>query len=573
MPSLSHLSLRQMLIVPYVVLVMALALIIGLLSYRTGQEVINSLSGQLLTETVNRIAQAVERHVSGSAAVLETAFPKGVFAPSSIEAELPDLRTRFWLATSVHREPNNYAYYGDRDGHFFGLWRESESEAELRLRTSESGPRMLYHFADITGDLGQPLQENKIFDPRERPWYQAAQLTSLHTWTSIYIDFKTEALVATRARRVTRADGTFEGVVATDLSLARVNQFLRTLSLSRNGLALVVEEDGNLIGTSRGPHLSVSPEGVNTRLNAAQSNDPFITTTFEQVRSLQRATGGVNRYSGYFEQSDGSRVQVAYARVQDDAGLNWTIIVAMPRHDFLHRIIENIQQTVGLGVLASLVVVLIGLSVLTAVARELRSLANAARQVGEGNLTTPVAVHRQDELGELARSFSAMQQRLLTDRLTGISNREAIVRRIEDRILQKRRASDPRPFAVLFLDFNGFKAINDRFGHDAGDRVLQELSQRLTRNLRGCDSVARYAGDEFLILLESVANRASAEYVRTSLETLLSQPLEATPTGTAEIPNLGAAIGIALYPEDGLDVESLIRKADQDMYRRKPNHA
>ena len=57
-----------------------------------------------------------------------------------------------------------------------------------------------------------------------------------------------------------------------------------------------------------------------------------------------------------------------------------------------------------------------------------------------------------------------MQKRLLTDRLTGISNRDAIVRRIEERIIQKRRASDSRPFAVLFLDFNGFKAINDNYG-------------------------------------------------------------------------------------------------------------
>ena len=79
MPSLSRLSLTDV-NRSYVVLVMALALIIGVLSYRTGQDVINSLSGHLLTETVNRIAQAVERHVSGSAAVLETAFPKGVYA-------------------------------------------------------------------------------------------------------------------------------------------------------------------------------------------------------------------------------------------------------------------------------------------------------------------------------------------------------------------------------------------------------------------------------------------------------------------------------------------------------------
>ena len=94
---------------------------------------------------------------------------------------------------------------------------------------------------------------------------------------------------------------------------------------------------------------------------------------------------------------------------------------------------------------------------------------------------------------------------------------------------------------------------------DVGDRVLKELSQRMLRNLREGDSVARYAGDEFLILLESIENRATAEQVRRSLESLLAQPLSPTINASQEIPNRGAAIGIALYPQDGLDVETLIR--------------
>jgi diguanylate cyclase (GGDEF)-like protein len=569
MPILARLTLRQMLTLPYVILVLALALIIGFLSFGAGRDAINNLSGQLLTETVNRIAQAVEKHVAGSAAVLETAFPRGVPSPSSIEAEQEALRTRFWLATSVHRDPNNYAYYGDRKGHFFGLWRFSDSEAELRLRTSGEGPRTIYRFTDINGPLKDPVQELRVFDPRERPWYKAGQESPLHTWTSIYIDFKTEALVATRARRVNNSLGEFDGVVATDLSLAMINQFLRGLDLSRNGLALVVEDDGNIIGTSRGPHLKVTPDGTNLRLNAVDSNDPFIATTYRQVQSLLEATGGADRYTGYFEQQDGSLVQVAYAQIQDQAGLNWTIIVAVPRNDFLHRIIVNFKQTAAVAVLASLVVVLIGLSVLNAVSRELRSLASAARSVGDGNLAIPVSTYRNDEIGDLAKSFATMQQKLLTDRLTGLSNREAFLRHIEDRIVQKRRASDPRPFAVLFLDFNGFKAINDRFGHDTGDKVLQELSQRLQAHVRGGDSVARYAGDEFLVLLDSVESRTAAELARNHLATLLAEPLQCLSNAREDDIRMTAAIGIAMFPDSGLDVESLLKRADADMYQHK----
>lgn len=277
-------SLRTLLTVPYVLLVLAMALIIGGLSYSTGRGAVDNLSGQLLVETVNRIAQAVDRHVAGSAAVLEAAFPKGVAAPESIEAEMQALRTRFWLATSVHRDPNNYAYYGDRQGRFFGLWRFSETEAELRLRLQGSGPRGITRFTGITGTPGPTVPEERIFDPRERPWFRAAQGSTTPTWTSIYIDFKTSELVATRARRVNAASGDFEGVVATDLSLQKVSEFLRRLPLSSGGLAMVVEADGKLIGVSRGQHLKPAPGGGNLRLSAAESSDPLVAATYQAVQ-------------------------------------------------------------------------------------------------------------------------------------------------------------------------------------------------------------------------------------------------------------------------------------------------
>jgi len=105
MKFLQILSLRQMLTLPYVVLVLVLAAAIGGLSYSAGRVAVDTLSNQLLSEMVYRIAQAAERHVFGASAVLETAFPAGVAAPEDINDDLDNLRTRFWLATSVHRDP------------------------------------------------------------------------------------------------------------------------------------------------------------------------------------------------------------------------------------------------------------------------------------------------------------------------------------------------------------------------------------------------------------------------------------------------------------------------------------
>ena len=270
-----------------------------------------------------------------------------------------------------------------------------------------------------------------------------------------------------------------------------------------------------------------------------------------------------------FSAPGGSTVQVGYARLTDEAGLDWLIMVAVPRQDFLHGILANFRRTVLLAAIAAVVVMLTGLLVLSTVTLELRQLAAAARGVGQGSTAPFNESRRSDELGDLSRSFAEMQRRLLTDPLTGLANREALIRRAEDRIVQQRRRGDPRPFGLLFIDINHFKKINDEFGHDMGDVVLRELAKRLAAAVRADDLVARFAGDEFLVLLDSIDRREDAERVAATLEEVLRQPLERLTGSTTLVPALGAAIGVAVYPDDGQDVETLLRHADQHMYTRK----
>jgi diguanylate cyclase (GGDEF)-like protein len=232
---------------------------------------------------------------------------------------------------------------------------------------------------------------------------------------------------------------------------------------------------------------------------------------------------------------------------------------------------DNVRRTAWLALLVCLLIAATGFVVLNVIAKDLGRLAVAARQMGNGIYDTKIPVDRTDEIGDLAKSFAAMQSQLFTDHLTGISNREAIVRRIEDRIIRQRRSGDNHPFAVLFIDLNGFKKINDQFGHDVGDQVLSEISKRLSASLRDTDLAARYGGDEFVVLLENVPNREGAERARNKLEAALAAPLQALEglTRDAVAYSAGASIGIALCPADGNDLQTLLKRADDDMYLRK----
>lgn len=568
-----RLSLRSLLTLPYVVLIVALVLLVGGLSWRAGRDTVDTLSAQLISEAVSRITLSLERHVGGADTALEAAFPTGLSAPESLTGELQALRTRFWLATSVHRDPNNYVYYGDRQGHFLGLWRFSEQEAELRLRTQGSGPRTLYRVSGIHGELRSPVVEDKVFEPRERPWFQTAIANPAPlSWTPVYIDFKTLDLIVTRTRRVGNDVGEPEGVAATDLPLKQVNALLQRLALTEHAAAMVVEADGQLIGVSRGAHMKTVGPGTHERLNAAQSPDALVAAAFSAVRerlAVGAETVGTAPRTDSFKDADGRNVQLGYARLDPALGLDWLVIVAVPQADFLAGVQRNfVQATVlaGVGVVFALG---LGWAVLGVVTRELRELADAARRVGDGVLDEPPEVHRTDELGDLARSFADMQRRLLTDHLTGLSNRGAILRRIEDRVLQQRRRGDRWPFAVMFVDLARIKEVNKRFGHAVGDAVLKEAGQRLRAGVRIGDVVARYAGDEFVLLLESVEDRADAEAARSHLEAAMRAPMEAL-AGVAPADFIvGASFGIALYPDDGQDTEGLLRHADADMYARR----
>lgn len=556
-----RLSLRSLLTLPPLLPALAVGLLAGTLCWQAARDGVDTLSGRLVTESAGRIAVSLERHVGGAEAVLETAMPTGLPAPDDLTRERDLLRQRFWLATSAPPVQDRYVYYGDRRGHFIGLWRFSEHEAELRLRSADAGPRTLYRFSGIDGALRAPLAEEQAFDPRERPWFRATLASPAALgWTPVYVDFKTKDLVVTRTRRVLNDAGEPEGVAATDVPLKPLGALLARQTLGQDAVAMVVDADGGLVAVSRGAHLN----GTQDRLNAAQSGDALVAGSFDAVRRQAASrTGGT--FS--FEDADGRVVQVSHAQVDPSLGLDWRVIVAVPRDEFLGGVQHGFVQAAVLAGAAALAALALGWAALGLVNRELRRLTDAARRVGDGMLDAAPDTGRRDALGDLARGLADMQARLLTDQLTGLCNRGAILHRIDDRILQQRRRDDRWPFAVMRVTLRGLGDINAQLGHAVGDAVLKEAGQRLRAGVRIGDIVARYGGDEFLLLLESVDNRADAEAARNHLEAALRLPLPSL-ADVPDAPAPRAGFGIALYPDDGQDTQTLLRHAHADLHAR-----
>lgn len=567
-------SLRVSLIMPYVLLVALVATALGGTFYWAASRNIGLFADQYMRAVASRIVQAVHFHVHGSASVLDAAFPNGAPVSVDLSKDLPELRTRFWVATSMFTNPNNYVYYGNKAGQSIALKRLSVQEVELRLKLLPEQHRVYYRYQGINGKPRQVAQEPGFFDPRERIWYQLAQQTGTQIWTTVYIDFSSHELVVTRAQRVLDADGRFQGVVATDVSLQEINRFISGLDIGEQGRAFVVERDGNLIAATGLNNLGTSVDGKPARLSANDSSDPVIKAAYEGISHLIEQSGAdVGRddnreYRTTVQDSQGDLITVAARRVVDEAGMDWLAIVAMPRNAIFTGMHQQFIVALIIGLLAVLLTVLIGTRIFGRIAHEVISLSRAVDQIRSGDPSVAIATLRRDELGDLARNFSAMQVDLFTDRLTGVANRMALDSLLA-RLTADRRAA---PFAVFFVDLNDFKPLNDEFGHDNGDRALIEVAARIKAGLRAQDMLARLGGDEFIVVAKGVTSTVEAGALKSKLVACIEAPLQ-TLEGLPpdRVVRLGASIGLACWPTDALDADALIKFADDEMYRDKPS--
>jgi diguanylate cyclase (GGDEF)-like protein len=168
---------------------------------------------------------------------------------------------------------------------------------------------------------------------------------------------------------------------------------------------------------------------------------------------------------------------------------------------------------------------------------------------------------------KLAESLQVANQELrsvaLYDGLTGLPNRMLL----EDRVRQaiNRAARSGRIFALMFIDLDRFKPVNDDFGHPIGDMLLQQVGARLEEVTRKEDTVARMGGDEFIVLLTELTNRSEAALVGQKLLNELNRPFNVE---SHEI-SVSGSIGVSIYPEDGHDIGALVSKADAAMYQVK----
>ena len=209
------------------------------------------------------------------------------------------------------------------------------------------------------------------------------------------------------------------------------------------------------------------------------------------------------------------------------------------------------------------------------------AMVSAINSFSKDQVISTAPLRRNDELGLLSRSFHDMQTQIMMnlaelnesrksldhlarhDTLTSLPNRRLFYDRLEHAITASRRSG--KKIAVLFVDLDGFKEINDTFGHTVGDRVLINVANLLKSAVRESDTVARLGGDEYIILLDMIEDTRHVKTVVQKLHDLFQKAMQIDGHDLKVL----ASIGVAIYPRDGKDADELMQFSDQAMYNSK----
>ncbi|KZT13320.1 diguanylate cyclase [Acidovorax sp. GW101-3H11] len=268
----------------------------------------------------------------------------------------------------------------------------------------------------------------------------------------------------------------------------------------------------------------------------------------------------------------------------EDEGRFMVVGLSQPLAAVQGEVLDLGRSILKILLVLSLVGVVLAAGVSRVVTQPLQAMVAAAQAFSRGQAHGALPVHRKDEVGDLARSFHDMEQQISRqitelnasrdamahlayhDALTGLPNRRMFEQRLAQALELSRRSG--RDCALLFVDLDDFKAINDTRGHAVGDLVLQAVARVILGAVRQADTVARLAGDEFTVLCENVDSEEAALQIVAKLEQAFAPPLDIE----GQPFPVRASIGVSLFPRDAQDAHTLLASADAAMYRVKQSH-
>jgi signal transduction histidine kinase len=539
-------SLRTLLTLPYVALLLALAAVVGWLSYSAADQSVDELAGRLSGEVTHRISDTTVAYLNNWHYVLAAAAVDrwDSVSPKGLEVAEDDL----WRASAVSSIRPSYVYLAAADGRFVGVQRPVAGPALLKWRAAGKAPRRALYEIHAPGDRKRALgDEAQPYDATGRPWFQRAAQSKEAVWSPVYLDHASHQPMVTLARAYRHAQGAMQGelshVVGADVPLTHLQTFLQGLDIVPGGVAFIMSRDGKLVASSQAAH--ALPPGARALPAINQHFDPLL---LQAARTLgAEVQRGSRQISISFEDPQAGRMLVSATPVSALRGMDWWVVVSLPDEPLMANVRRNAYRTAALALVACVVAVAIGALVLSRLAADMDRLTQAAEQLSLDATPEPLKLPRGGELGRLASAFNRMGMRLTESNNTVRDQNAALARTVSDleQHIVARDSADTRLRRIADALQEGLIVLDQNWCVTFANARSERYFPRKAHELLGTDVRTIYPGVE-----HSDFGRAMTEALRSNKAVTTEAPALTLPGVWIELRLFPTPFGVAAFLSD-----------------------
>lgn len=407
--AIPKISLQTLLIVPFVLQIFAGVGLTGYLSFRNGQKAINELANRLTSEVSDRIDQHLDTYLAAPKQINQINADAIKLGQLNLQ-DLPKVGHFFWKEMQIFNV--GYIFYVSAQGEYAGsgYFLDPGKVSIDELSANSKGKNHIYK----TDRQGNRTHLDYIYDyePRNELVYKQASGSGKPLWSKITNWEAFPEILSIASGYPIYNNNSLQGVLAVDIRIGQISEFLRKLAVSSSGKIFIVERDGMLVASSsqEQPFKIINKKAE--RINAINSSDILIQSTATYLQQTFRSFREIKQNENLQFTQKGDRQFVRTTTWQDEFGLDWLVVVVVPESDFTAQINANTRTTVLLCLGALLLAVFVGIFTSRYIIACIFSIVTASEAIASGKLDQKVPDSNVRELGILAGSFNCMAEQL-----------------------------------------------------------------------------------------------------------------------------------------------------------------
>ncbi len=402
------LPIRALILSSFLMIVIISSGLMGLSAYYSSTNAVEEIGMQLSLEISHRVKDQTLSYIKIPHELNQNhadLFELGILRTN----ETNSLEKYFWKSIKYHKEIS-HTFFSNSEGDFIGSRSLGNNTFGTMLGDSTTAANKEYHYysVDESGNRLELQLTRPKSDPRKRPWYTSAESSGTEVWSPIYPTIDTNSLAISASVPVYDKKGSLQGVIASNYTFNVINDFLASIEVGKTGEVYLIEKTGMIISSSTTHPNSISIDGQMTRIPVGEHASPIIRDSSEIIRQHYGSFSQITENKTLQKRINGDKYFLQVTQLNDNRGLEWIVVIAIPFSDFSHQIEDNNMYSLVIICISVLLVLLLSLMSSKLILSPIKKLNKMIQDIIEGHWDRRISTDRIDEIGQLGNSFDTM---------------------------------------------------------------------------------------------------------------------------------------------------------------------